>query len=42
MTYRVAPVAIGTIEHNKAAPGPAKVPRIALIRRRRPVAGGRT
>ncbi len=27
MTYRVAPVAIGTTEHNRAALGPAKVPR---------------
>ena len=27
MTYRVAPVAIGTTKHNEAALGPAKVPR---------------
>ncbi len=37
-TYRVSPVAIGTTEHNEAALGPAKVPRIVLILRRRPVA----
>ncbi len=26
MTYRVAPVAIGTTEHDEAALGPAKLP----------------
>jgi hypothetical protein len=32
-TYRVALVALGTTEHNEAAPGPAKVPRMVLILR---------
>jgi hypothetical protein len=31
MTYRVAPVAIGTTEHNEAAPSPAKVPQNSMF-----------
>jgi hypothetical protein len=34
-TYRVASVAFGTTKHNRALPGPAKVPRDLIRRTRR-------